>query len=272
VNPLVKIKAAIRRKGADALLVTQPENRRYLSNYTATDLTINESSGILLVPVRGAPLLLTDSRYHLQAEKEASGFELVLVKSSLLETLIKILPQLGIRQLLFESHYLLHSTAVKLSALGKKHKIKMVPASSMIEKLRTVKSPDEVNKIQQAVALNEQVFQEIFRKLAPGWTERKTAIAIETTMMKKGAEAPAFPTIVASGPNAALPHAVPTDRPLMEGETIIIDMGLKLNGYCSDMTRTVVLGKPDNHIKKIIRQSPEGSRGKNQGGCAGKGC
>src|SRR5210317_2449886 len=81
---LEKIKAAIRRKGADALLVTQPENRRYLSHYTATDLSITESSGALLVPGRGNPLLLTDSRYHLQAEKEATGFEVVLVRSSLL--------------------------------------------------------------------------------------------------------------------------------------------------------------------------------------------
>ena len=253
VKPLEKIKAAIRRKGADALLVTQPENRRYLSDYTATDLSIAESSGVLLVPGRGSPFLLTDSRYHLQAEKEVSDFEVVPVRFSLLGALKKILPQLGIRRLLFESHYLLHATAVKLLDLGQKQKIEIMPTGGMVEKLRTVKSAEEIEKIRQAVGLNELVFQEIFQNLIPGQTEREVAIAIESAMMLKGAEEPAFPTIVAAGPNAALPHAVPTGRAIKEGETVIIDMGLKLNGYCSDMTRTVVLGKPDTRIKETIR-------------------
>ena len=253
MKPLEKIKAAIRRKGADALLVTQPENRRYLSGYTATDLSIAESSGVLLVPGRGSPFLLTDSRYHLQAEKEVSDFEVVPVRFSLLGALKKILPQLGIRRLLFESHYLLHATAVKLLDLGQKQKIEIMPTGGMVEKLRTVKSAEEIEKIRQAVGLNELVFQEIFQNLIPGQTEREVAIAIESAMMLKGAEEPAFPTIVAAGPNAALPHAVPTGRAIKEGETVIIDMGLKLNGYCSDMTRTVVLGKPDTRIKETIR-------------------
>ena len=253
LKQLEKIKAAIKRKSADALLVTQPENRRYLSGYTATDLSIAESSGVLLIPGRGTPLLLTDSRYSLQAEKEATGFEVVSVRSSLLGALKKMLPQLGIRRLLFESHYLLHATAVKLIDMGQKQNIGMIPASGMVEKLRTVKSADEIEKIRQAVGLNELVFQEIYQNLIPGQTEREVAIAIESAMMRKGAEEPAFPTIVAAGPNAAVPHAIPTERAIKEGETVIIDMGLKLNGYCSDMTRTVVLGKPDKRIKEIIR-------------------
>ena len=253
VKPLEKIKAAIRRKGADALLVTQPENRRYLSNYTATDFSIAESSGVLLVLGRGTPLLLTDSRYHLQAEKEATGFEVVLVRSSLLGALKKMLPQLSIRRMLFESNYLLHDTAVKLMDLGQKQNIGMIAAGGMVEKLRLVKSAEEIEKIQQAVSLNELVFKETYQNLIPGQTEREVALAIESAMMLKGAEEPAFPTIVAAGPNAALPHAIPTDRAIKEGETVIIDMGLKLNGYCSDMTRTVVLGKPDKGTKETIR-------------------
>jgi len=253
VKPLKKIKAAIKRKQADAFLVTQPENRRYLSGYTATDLSIVESSGVLLVPARGTPILLTDSRYYLQAEKEATDFEIVSVRSSLLGALKKLLPQLGIRRLLFESHYLLHETAVKLIGLGKKQNVAMIPVSGLVENLRIVKSADEIEKIRQSVRLNETVFKEIYQNLAPGQTERDVAIAIESAMIRKGAEGVAFPTIVAAGPNAAIPHAVPTDRIIKEGETVIIDMGLKLNGYCSDMTRTVVLGKPDKRIKEIIR-------------------
>jgi Xaa-Pro aminopeptidase len=253
LKSLYKIQATIRRKSSDALLVTQPENRRYLSGYTATDLSIAESSGVLLIPGRGTPLLLTDSRYKLQAEKEAVGFETVLLQGSILGALAKVLDRLGIKKLAFESHYLLHETAIKLIGLGQNKGIEVVPTSGMIEKMRTRKSREEIQKIRQAVLLNESVFQDVFKDLEPGKTEREVALEIEATMMRKGAEAPAFPSIVAAGPNAALPHAVPTDRVINKGETIIVDMGLKLKGYCSDMTRTVVLGKPDKRTVKIIR-------------------
>ncbi|MFC1837507.1 M24 family metallopeptidase [Thermodesulfobacteriota bacterium] len=273
MKQLAKIKAAIRRKGADAFLVTQPENRRYLSGYTATDLSIAESSGVLVIPARGTPVLLTDSRYNIQAEKETAGFEIILVRSTLPGALKKVLPQLGISRLLFESHYLLHATAVKLMDLGRKLKIKMMPVCGMVEKLRQVKSADEIKKIRQAVELNEDVFQEIYRDLTPGQTEREVAIAIESAMMHKGAEGAAFPTIVAAGPNAAVPHAVPTDRAIKEGETIIIDMGLKLNGYCSDMTRTVVLGEADRQTRdtiKLVRKAQRAGLKKIRGGVLAK--
>ena len=250
---LAKIKTATRRKNADALLVTQPDNRRYLSSYTATDLSIAESSGFLLIPAKGSPFLLTDSRYLLHAEQEALGFEVVLVRSSLLETLEKLLAQQNIRSLLFESHYLLHSMAEKLARLGKKLGIEMVPTTGMVEKLRLVKSPEEIEKIRQSVLLNEKVFRKVYKGLTPGQTEREVAITIEATMMEMGAEEPAFPTIVAAGPNGASPHAVPMDREIRKSEPVIIDMGLKLDGYCSDMTRTVVLGRPDSRTRDIIR-------------------
>jgi Xaa-Pro aminopeptidase len=248
-----KIRIALRRKSADALLVTQPQNRRYLSGYTASDLTISESSGVLIVPVRSAPLLLTDSRYLLQAEREVSGCEVMLLKGSMVQGLKTVLERLAINKLAFESHYLLHSAAVKLMALGKKLNTEMIPTANMVERLRSIKTQEEIAIIRASVLLNEEVFQAVYRNLKPGRTERDVASEIETTMVKKGAEEPAFPTIVAAGPNAALPHAVPTDRAIKEGETVIIDMGLKLNGYCSDMTRTVILGTPPPRAAEIIR-------------------
>ncbi|MDX1776148.1 MAG: aminopeptidase P family protein [Desulfobulbales bacterium] len=253
MKTLDKIKAAIRRKRVDALLVTQPENRRYLSGYTATDLNIAESSGVLLIPRRGTPLLFTDSRYQLQAEKEAAGFATVLLRRGLLAALPKELGRLGIKKLAFESHYLLHGTAVKLMELGQKNGVAILPTSNIIEKLRTRKSQPEIEKIRQAVLLNESVFQEVSANLRAGKTEREVALEIEAAMMRRGAEAPAFPTIVAAGPNGAMPHAVPSARIIKKGEPVIIDMGLKLDGYCSDMTRTVVLGKPDRQTVKIFR-------------------
>ena len=129
----------------------------------------------------------------------------------------------------------------------------MIPTKGMIERLRVRKSVEEIEKIRKSVHLNEAVFQEVFANLQAGQTEREIALKIEALMMQKGAEAPSFPTIVAAGPNAALPHAVPTDRAINQGETVIVDMGLRLEGYCSDMTRTVVLGRPDSRTVEIIR-------------------
>ena len=253
MKALDNIKAGLRRKGADALLVTQPENRRYLSGFKAPDLSIAESSGALLVFTRSSPLLLTDSRYQLQAEQEATGFGVVLVQYNLWNTLLKILVRHSVRKLAFESHYFLHDAATKLMDLGQKHGIEIIPVSNMIEKQRTRKSGEEIQKISQSVLLNEKVFLEVYKGLRPGQTEKEVAQQIETAMRRNGAEEQAFPTIVAAGPNAALPHAVPTDRAIKKGETVIIDMGLKLDGYCSDMTRTIVLGKPDSRTVKIMR-------------------
>jgi Xaa-Pro aminopeptidase len=251
--PLQKVQKVLRRKKLDCLLISQPENRRYLSGYTGIDLSIDESAGMLLVPARGTPKLLTDSRYFLQAEAEAEGFDLVLSRTTLFSSLQKILAQLNLQSMAFESHYLLHTAYLKLQKMGQKLNIAMVPTVGLVEKMRLQKTRKEIHSIQKAVLLNEAVFQEIFAKLKPGLTERRVAMQIEATMKEKGAEGVAFETIVASGPNGALPHAVPTDREIQKGETVIIDMGLKLDGYCSDMTRTVVLGKPDKRTVEIFR-------------------
>ena len=253
LNPLEKIQKSLRRKKISGLLVTQPENRRYLSGYTGTDLSIAESAGVLLVPARGTAMLFTDSRYLLQAEAEVDGIDLVLCRSTFFSSLQRVLAQLNFQSLAFESHYLLHASALKLLGMGKKLNIAMVPTVGLVEKLRLQKSRAEIRAIQKAVLLNEQVFQEIFARLKPGLTERHLAMQIEAKMKEKGADGVAFETIVAAGPNGALPHAVPTDRAIQKNEPIIIDMGLKLDGYCSDMTRTVVLGKPDKRTVAIFR-------------------
>jgi Xaa-Pro aminopeptidase len=248
-----KIKASLKREKIDALLVSQPANRRYLSGYTATDSSISESSGLLLIPVKGTPYLLTDSRYTLQAEHEVSGFDVVLYPHGLLALLGKMLPNLAVKRLAFESHYTLHAMYQKLEKKTAKLGIELVPVTGFVEKLRVAKSEEELGLIRRAVLLNETVFQEAFNKLKPGMTEKEAARLIENTMRIKGAECPSFETIVAGGPNGAMPHAVPTDRPLQQGEPIIIDMGLVLDGYCSDMTRTVFLGEPDQRAVELAR-------------------
>ncbi len=250
---LSKIRASLKRRKIDALLVSQPDNRRYLSGYSGSDHGISESAGFLLIPAKGEPHLLTDSRFKLQAEKESANFVITLYPGGLLKLLEKLLPSLGIKKLAFESHYTLYSTALALEKMAAKINIKIVGLKGLVENFRARKTADEISLIQRSVALNEDVFQEVYKQLHPGITEIKLAGIIENLMIDKGAEQPSFSTIVASGPNAAQPHAVPSHRPLREGETLIIDMGLVLDGYCSDMTRTIILGRPDKKSVDLFR-------------------
>jgi len=250
---LARLQARLARKRISALLVTQPANRRYLSGFSASDHGIQESAGVLLVPRRGQPYLLTDSRFLLQAREEAAGFSVRLYQKGLLASLQQLLPELGVRRLGFESHYLLHSTAGRLARMAEKLGLELVPVTDMVEPLRVVKTEEEIGRIRAAVLLNEQVFQQVYRTIRPGMTEAGIALALETGMREMGAEGPSFATIVAFGTNAAKPHAVPGSRVLAEGEPVLIDMGLVLDGYCADMTRTVVVGKPDPLFLERLR-------------------
>ncbi|MCI5140830.1 MAG: aminopeptidase P family protein [Candidatus Electrothrix sp. ATG1] len=248
-----KIQKTLRRRKLDAVLITEPYNRRYLSGYTAADHGIQESSGVLLIPKKGRPWLLTDSRFVLQAEEEAQEFTVELYKKGLFALLKKLLPALAVRRLGFESHYFLHSSAAKLKEMAGKIKVEPVPLLDLVERMRVIKTEEEIQLLKRSVLLNEQVFQAVHRTLAPGMTEIEIALALEQTMRTMGAEGPSFETIVAFGSNAAKPHAVPTDRVLGNGELVLIDMGLVLEGYCSDMTRTFVVGKSKKKFRQRLR-------------------
>ncbi|XOF34601.1 MAG: M24 family metallopeptidase [Candidatus Electrothrix sp. YB6] len=248
-----KVRKALQRRKLDAVLISQPENRRYLSGYTAADHGIQESSGMLLIPKKGRPLLLTDSRFQLQAEQEAAEFTVELYKKGLLALLRKLLPALKIERLGFESHYFLHSSAARLQKMTGKIGVELEPLTGLIERMRKIKTEKEIQLLKKSVLLNEQVFQTVYKIIEPGMSEIEIALALEQTMRKMGAEGSSFDTIVAFGSNAAKPHAVPTNRVLRSGEIVLIDMGLVLQGYCSDMTRTFVVGKPKRKFVRRLR-------------------
>lgn len=250
---LAKLQAALRRRNLSALLVTHPANRRYLSGYTAADNSIEESAGVLLIPSRGTPYLLTDSRFTLQAAEEAAGFTVRRYDGGLMALLRKMLPEIGVVRLGFESHYLLHRTAGRLAALAEKLKLELVPLTGLVEGLRAVKSEEEIEKIRAAVLLNEKVFQRVYPTIRPGVSEAAVTLALDTAMREMGATAPSFDTIVAFGDNAAKPHAMPSPRILREGEIVLVDMGLVLDGYCSDMTRIFVAGMPERLFAERFR-------------------
>ncbi|MFZ5994831.1 MAG: M24 family metallopeptidase [Thermodesulfobacteriota bacterium] len=246
---IIALRQTLRSKRLDALLITRPENRRYLSGFTAHDGQLTESSGALLIS-RDQLILLTDSRYELQAGEEATGYKVIVPKHGLPRTLGGLARRYGIYKLGFESHYLLVSVYERL---GRLPALKLISTRGIIEKIRAQKTEEELKNIEESIRLNEAVFSEINRILRPGMTEKEIAFEIERLTRSMGAEDVSFEPIVASGPNAAKPHATPTDRPIREGESIIIDMGARLNGYCSDMTRTLWLGKTGAKFKKIYR-------------------
>lgn len=248
-----KIQRFLRRKKIDALLVSEPYNRRYLSGYTPGDHGIGESAGVLLITARKKTYLLTDFRFQIQAEQEVHDASIRLYTKGLLALLTEMLPDLGIRSLGFESGYTLHSFSEKLAAMADKKGIQLVPLTSTVEKHRLVKEEEEIAKIRTSVALNEKVFQQAYSSIAAGMTETELALHIEQTMRLQGAEELSFPTIVATGARSALPHAVPGNVAILDNQPLMIDMGLVLDGYCSDMTRTFVPKAADDHYLKIHR-------------------
>jgi Xaa-Pro aminopeptidase len=126
-----------------------------------------------------------------------------------------------------------------------------VPTTDLVEALRAIKEPEEVEALERAVLLGDAAFVDVARRIEPGWTEKRVAWEIEKYIREHGGDGLSFDTIVAAGPWGALPHAYPRDHVIQEGEGIVIDMGVNLGGYMSDLTRTIVLGEPDDRFKRV---------------------
>lgn len=248
------LRARLQESDVDSIWIVQPENRRYLSGFRAADLQLDESSGSLLI-TENRLLLLTDSRYTEEASEEAVGFEIKTLENGLPENLPDLLSELGARRLGFEKGYVTWGLHQELEekVLARAPSARLVPLNGMVERLREIKDESEIGALQASADLLSRIMGEIIDFMEPGLTEREVAWRVETLAREGGAEEVAFPPIVASGPNGALPHAVPTQRKLEKGEPIVLDLGVRLNGYCSDMTRTVFLGAPSPEFKGIYR-------------------
>ena len=243
----------------DGAWIIQPDNRRYLSGFKAEDAQLNESSGSLLI-THEANFLMTDSRYDTEARKEASEFEITVFNKGLLEGLPELIESLGIKKLGFEEDHLTWGFHQKLAKNLRKLAlpVRLSPLKGLVEDMRVIKDKDEIQAMTASSDIMSEILDEVIESLTPGLTEKSIAWQIEALAREKGAESLAFPSIVASGPNGALPHAVPTTRKLGPGEPVVLDVGVKMDGYCCDMTRTVFLGKPNpkfRKIYKIVRQA-----------------
>jgi len=239
------LRELLAREGLDAFLVTGPENRRYLSGFTAED----PNGGALLVGGR-YQVLLTDFRYYEWATQEAQAFEVVRYRESLAATLAELLKQHGLKRLGFEADHLTLSQHQRLVKASHDLGVEWIAQEELVEGLREVKDPGELAAMDKALKFTEAVLMQVAQKLAPGISERRLAWEIEKRCRQRGA-AVAFPPIVAAGPNGAVPHHQPGDYRLREGEPIIIDLGARMDGYAADLTRTFVLGPPDDQFRRL---------------------
>jgi Xaa-Pro aminopeptidase len=238
----------------DTVWIIQPENRRYLSGFKAEDGQLTESSGSLLINEKTS-LLITDSRYTTEAQKEAKDYEVITLKKGLVESLPNLLERLGTKILSFEEGHLTWELHRQLSKKLKKLSppVRLRPLKELVENMREIKGRSELKKMESSSDLMAKILEEVIFGLEPGRTEKEIAWEIKGLAREADAEGMAFPPIVASGPNSALPHAVPTDRKIRAKEPIIFDVGVKIDGYCCDMTRTIFLGTPGPKFKKIYR-------------------
>lgn len=253
-NRLAQLRARLKDQAFDTLMVLRGENRRYLSGFTGEDGQLDESAGTLFITSE-RQLLATDSRYVTQAKNEATEFEVFVYEEGLASSLPEILGMIGTRHLGFESPRLPYGQFQRMDEQLKKHgsSVSLVPTEGLVEDLRMIKEPQEIEAIKRSLALSEKVFETLMETLHAGVSEKQLAWAVEKGLREAGADSVAFPPIVASGSNAALPHAIPTDRAIVEGEPILFDWGARLQGYCSDISRTVVLGSPDDTFTKVYQ-------------------
>jgi len=220
----------------DGLLVSSPANIRYLSGFTG--------SNALLVVLGDSAVLFTDPRYELQAAQQ-SECAVRIARGALLEAVAKWLPRRGLGRLGFDPR-LPYAAFLAL----KRSRVRLKPAEGLVEGLRMVKSPAEIELIRRAIGITSQAFEGCLRLARPGVSEVDLAAELDHRMRRLGAERPAFETIVASGRRAALPHASPTAKALASNELLLIDMGALRDGYCGDMTRTVFLGRPGARFRR----------------------
>lgn len=233
--------------GIDALLVSDAHNRRYLSGFTG-------SNGMLLIHQEQA-LLATDFRYWEQSAGQSPQFELFKSVGSMREWLGELLRPFGGKRLGFEAAALSVETHSQIreivDELPAEQRPVLVPTSGIVEGLRVLKELGEISALERVIALGDAAFEAVAARVEPGWTEQGVAWAIEKHIREHGGDGLSFETIVAGGPWGAMPHARARDVPLKAGEGVVIDMGALLDGYCSDMTRTIFLGVPDEQFKRV---------------------
>ncbi len=248
-----RLRALIAEVPADAALVTRLVNVRYLTGFTG-------SNAALLVTPDGA-LLATDGRYITQSEQQAPDVER-LIDRQCAAALTERARKDGTGRLAFEAHDV--TVALHETLRGVRGDMELVAAGTLVERLRSVKDEEEIDLLREACAIGDRALSELFATIAPGRTERDIGRELENRMLDHGATGISFETIVATGPNSAVPHHRPTERVVAAGDLLKIDFGALYNGYHADCTRTVVVAAEpadwQREIHALVREAQRAGR------------
>ena len=229
-------------EGLDGLLVTHLPNIRYLTGFSG--------SAALLLVRSDTTTLITDFRYAVQAPAEAGeAAEVEVDQRSVWERLGRVLANTPVGALGLEAHALTLRDAERVAGLGRS---RLVPTVDLVERLRAIKSPEEVAAIRAAADLAQAALAEVLPTIRVGQTELEVAAALEAALRRRGSEWHPFPTIVASGPRAALPHARTSGRTIAAGDWLLLDFGAQVAGYCADLTRTIVVGARADERQRTV--------------------
>lgn len=242
---------AMEAKKVDALLVTHLPNVRYLCGFTG--------SWAVLVLAGGRSMLFSDGRYREQARAETRAARVTIARGSLLAAAAAWLAKARARSVGVESEHMALALRNALRGLLP-GRVRLRELTGLVERLRMIKEPEEVERIRAAVRLGSSLFPPLLRKLRPGIPENAVAAELEYAARRAGAEGMAFETIVASGPRSALPHGRASSQPLPRKGFVLLDFGVILSGYCSDMSRTVYLGNPsaaERSLYAAVREAQE---------------
>lgn len=241
IDRIARLREVAASHGANGAIVTHPANRRYFSGFSAGDHAPDEAAGVLLVTEDEAILFTGPSNLPWAEGTVRSPVNARMWERPWPAFLGQQIQQLGLQQVAFEDRAMTvadHSAIVEAAA-----EATLIPVGSAFQAIRAIKDDEELTLIARAARITDQAFIAATSGLKPGTTERELAWRIDLALREHGADGPAFETIVASGPHAARPHHHPTNRELQVGEPIVIDMGALVDGYCGDLTRTIVVGE-----------------------------
>jgi Xaa-Pro aminopeptidase len=240
MEKLNKIRLALQALQLDAIMINSPINRRYVTGFTG-------SAGTVIVSQEEA-IFITDFRYTEQAGEQAKGFTIVEHKKLMEEEVKSQLTRLQVKRLGFEKN---HVTYAEFDRYNKLLDAELVPTSEIVEKIRLIKTPDELRILKKAAEIADAAFEHIQKYIKPGVKEIEVSNELEFFMRKLGATQSSFDTIVASGFRSAMPHGVASTKEIQAGELVTLDYGALYQGYVSDITRTVAVGEISDELRKI---------------------
>lgn len=237
---LQKLRKALEANELDAILITSPINRRYISGFTG-------SAGAVLVSLNDARFI-TDFRYTEQAGAQAEGYKVIEHKQGLLTEIKNQLQEMNVKRLGFEKD---HTTYGQFETYKDTFETVLIPVSGMVEEIRIIKTQEELEIMKHAAKIADDAYHHIQSFIKPGVKEIEISNELEFFMRREGAVSSSFDTIVASGYRSAMPHGVASEKEIQSGELVTLDYGALYNGYCSDITRTVAVGEVTDELRKI---------------------